>query len=429
MCRNGLPDSRTSSSVVFRNVQRRGITSGYDRRVTSALMSHLQTSSLSSPAWSTRRAVLRGSEFGLNHLLALPIGCVAALVWSNTLPESYYRFALALAFPVNEIGIAFFFALITKEITEATVPGGALHPWRRAALPFVAAIGSCGAAIACYVVFLHSVDEPMLISAWAVACAIDVPGTYIIARLIFGRHPAVPFLLLLAVSADAIGLACLAVLYPVGGWRLALGVGLMTAALGSAALFRRRGVQSFWPYLLGPGMLSWWALFESGIHPALALVPIIPFFPHARHDAGLFVDPAPQAHDTLTRFERWWRFPVQGVLLLFGLVNAGVPLYGLESGTWAVSIAALGRPIGILAASGLGIAFGLHLPHRVGWRELAVVGCTASIGLVFAVFFATAVMPAGPLLVELKMGALGTVAGAALAFVGAWLLGVGRFAR
>jgi NhaA family Na+:H+ antiporter len=382
---------------------------------------------VSSPALPTQRVAVAGVEFGFDHLLALPIGCVAALLWSNILPESYYRFALALAFPVNDIGIVFFFALITKEIAEATVPGGALHPWRRAALPFVAAIGGCGAAIAGYVMFLNSVGEPMLLSAWAVACAIDVPGTYIIARVIFGRHPAVPFLLLLAISADAIGLLCLAVLHPAGGWYLALGFGLMAAAIGSAALFRRRGVQSFWAYLLVPGTLSWWALFVSGIHPALALVPIIPFFPHARHDAGLFVDPAPQAHDTLTRFERWWRLPVQGVLLLFGLVNAGVPLYGLESGTWAVSVAALARPIGILAASGVGIAFGLHLPHRVGWRELVVVGCTASIGLVFALFIATAVMPPGPLLVELKMGALGTVAGAGLAFAGAWLLGVGRY--
>ena len=39
------------------------------------------------------------------------------------------------------------------------------------------------------------------------ACAIDIPGSYVIARMIFGRHPAVPFLLLLAISADAIGLA------------------------------------------------------------------------------------------------------------------------------------------------------------------------------------------------------------------------------
>ena len=83
-------------------------------------MSRHQTSS---PTVSTQRLALRGAEFGLDYLLALPIGCVAALLWSNTLPESYYRFALALSFPINDIGIVFFFALITKEIAEATVTG------------------------------------------------------------------------------------------------------------------------------------------------------------------------------------------------------------------------------------------------------------------------------------------------------------------
>jgi Na+/H+ antiporter NhaA len=95
---------------------------------------------------------------------------------------------------------------------------------------------------------------------------------------------------------------------------------------------------------------------------------------------------------------------------------------------WAIPIAALGRPIGIVAAAGLGIAAGLHLPHRVGWRDLVVVGCTATIGLVFALFFATAVMPTGPILLEMKMGALVTMAGSALAFAFARVLRVGRFA-
>jgi len=159
------------------------------------------------------------------------------------------------------------------------------------------------------------------------------------------------------------------------------------------------------------------------------LVPIVPFFPHGRHDRGLLVEPEPQAHDTLTLFERWWRLPVEGVLLLFGLVNAGVPLHGLEAGMWGIPIAALGRPSGIVVSAGVAIAAGLHLPERVGWRELLVVGCTASIGLVFALFFASAVMPLGPLLLEMKMGALVTVAGGGLAFAAARLLRVGRFAR
>jgi NhaA family Na+:H+ antiporter len=381
-----------------------------------------------SPNRPHRRIAHHASNFVLDYLLALPIGCVAALFWVNTLPDSYYQFARATTFFVNDIGLAFFFALIAKEVAEATLPGGALHPWRRAALPVAAAAGGVVVSIACYYVFAHVTGEHMLESGWVAACAIDIPGTYIIARLIFGRHPAVPFLLLLAISADAIGLACVAVLQPIGDVHLVVGAGLMAVAIGAAAALRNRGVKNFWLYLLGPGLVSWWALYLGGVHPALALVPIVPFFPHAKRDLGLMVESPPQAHDTLTLFERWWRLPVEGVLLLFGLVNAGVPLHGIEAGLWAIPIAALGRPLGIVAAAGVAIAAGLHLPPRIGWREIVVVGCTASIGLVFALFFATAVMPLGPLLVEMKMGALVTIAGGLLAFAAARLLRVGRFA-
>jgi NhaA family Na+:H+ antiporter len=284
-------------------------------------------------------------------------------------------------------------------------------------------------SIAVYLGFVHQVGEHMLEGGWLAACAIDIPGTYIIARMIFGRDPAVPFLLLLAISADAIGLAILAVVHPVGSAQPIAGLGLMALAIGAAAVLRHRGVKNFWWYLVGPGALSWWALFVGGVHPALALVPIVPFFPHGLRDRGLMVEPAPQAHDTLTLFERWWRLPVEVVLLLFGLVNAGVPLHGLEEGAWALPAAALARPIGIVIGAGLAIAAGLHLPHRVGWRELIVVGCTSTIGLVFALFFATAVMPLGPMLLEMKMGALITIAGSALAFAAARLLRVGRFSR
>jgi len=393
-------------------------------------MSRHDTSPAHTPAvLSTRRRIARRvSGFILDYLLALPLGCAAALIWANTLPDSYYRFANAAAFLVNDVGMVFFFALITKEVVEATLPGGALHSWRRAALPVAAALGGVVVSIASYLGFVHIIGEHMLEGGWVSACAIDIPGSYIIARLIFGRHPAVPFLLLLAISADAIGLACVAVIHPVGDAHPAIGLGLMAVAVGSAAALRHRGVKNFWLYLLGPGALSWWALFVGGVHPALALVPIVPFFPHGLRDRGLMVDPAPHAHDTLTLFERWWRLPVEGVLLLFGLVNAGVPLHGLEVGLWGIPLAALGRPIGIVAAASVAIAAGLHLPHRVGWRELLVVASTASIGLVFTLFFATAVMPLGPLLLQMKMGALVTMAGSGLAFAVAWLLRVGRFA-
>src|ERR1700730_840617 len=200
------------------------------------------------------------SGFIRDYLLALPVGCAAALAWANTLPESYYRFANATAFVVNDVGMAFFFALITKEVVEATLPGGDLHPWRRAALPVVAATGSVIVSIAIYLAVAEYFGEHMLGAGWVAACAIDIPGTYVIARLIFGRHPAVPFLLLLAISADAIGLAAVALVHPL------IVLVLMAAAVSVAAVLRRRRVKSFWPYLLGPGVAAWWALFLGGVH-------------------------------------------------------------------------------------------------------------------------------------------------------------------
>jgi NhaA family Na+:H+ antiporter len=152
--------------------------------------------------------------------------------------------------------------------------------------------------------------------------------------------------------------------------------------------------------------------------------------PHAARDTGLFVEPAPRAHDTLTSFERWWALPVQLVLLLLGLINAGVPLHGLEGGMWAVPVAILiGRPIGVIAAAALGLGAGLHLPRNVRWSDIAVIGCISSIGLTMALFFAAAAMSTGPLQLELKTGALMTAAGAIVAVAAAWLLRVGRFAN
>ena len=375
-----------------------------------------------------RNKALRFPLFILNSLLVLPLGCVLALFWANTSPESYYRFAHALQFPVNEVGVVFFFALVTKEIVEATLPGGELHPWRRAALPIAAAVGGVIVPVIIYVACLRHLDEPRLIQAWMVTCGVDVAACYLVGGLIFGRHPAVPFLLLLAVASDAIGLVILAAVTPAAPIALMVGLVLVAVGMATAFVMRRSGVASFWPYVMLSGGLSWCGLYLSGVHPALALVPVMPFMPHRPRPVGLFIDPPARCHDALSCFARWWAAPVQAILFLFGLVNAGVPLHGLEPGMWALPIAVLaGRPVGILLAVEAAVFAGLHRIPRVGWRELLVVGCAASVGLTVALFFATGVMPLGNLLLQLKTGALLTSAGAAVALLVAWSLGVGRF--
>jgi NhaA family Na+:H+ antiporter len=213
------------------------------------------------------------------------------------------------------------------------------------------------------------------------------------------------------------------VFYPSGPLSfVALGL-LMSAALLLAWWLRRRRTTSFWPYVLGPGALSWAALHWGGFHPALALVPVVPFMPHSAKDLGLF-DPAEETQaDTLSHFERWWARPVQVVLLLFGLANAGVPFAQIGNGTYYVLAALLlGKPLGIVAFSYAARLVGARLPDGLRLPDLLVVGAAAAIGFTVALFFATAAFPPGPLLAETKMGALLSFGAAPLALLAARLL-------
>jgi Na+:H+ antiporter, NhaA family len=376
-----------------------------------------------------RAAVPRLSRFALEHLLLLPLGALIALVWVNRDPESYYRFTYAIAFGVNDVAMTFFFALMAKEVVEATAPGGVLHPWRRALMPVIAAIGATLIPALIYIRVVDLLDEPVLALAWPVPFATDIALSYFIARIIFRKDPLIPFLLLLAIASDAFGFLALALFDPALERHFLGGALIMSAAIALAVALRRARVRSFWPYLLGPGSVSWVALFWSGLHPALALIPILPFLPHAPRDPGFFVDALPGARDTLSRFENWWRYPAQAALLFFGVVNAGVPLHALEPGTWGVTIAVIfGKPLGVLLAVGVALATGLHLPQRVGWRELVVLGLTAAAGFSIGLFFCTALLPPGQLRAEVSMGVLLSLVGAPLAIVAARLLRVGRFA-
>jgi NhaA family Na+:H+ antiporter len=154
----------------------------------------------------------------------------------------------------------------------------------------------------------------------------------------------------------------------------------------------------------------------------------VPFLPHEPRPLDLFAerrDDGPVHHA-----EHQWNVAVQIVLFLFGLVNAGVILRGYDTGTWAVLLAALvGRPIGVIAAIGLAVVAGLHLPRRTGWREIAVVALATSSGFTFSLFVAISLIPVGAVLTQLKLGALATVAGAVLAYGVARMLAVGRFER
>jgi NhaA family Na+:H+ antiporter len=358
-----------------------------------------------------------------NHYLALPLGVAIAFVWANTAPERYFFVAQSLAFPVNKIGMALFVGLIMQEVVEATMPGGALHSWRRWSLALIAAAGGIAGSAGVYLAYVLGHHEAVLVPGWPIACAIDIAAAYYVLKIILPRSGALPFVLLVAVATDLFGLVLVALRHPalpgISG-----GAALMALAVGSAAAMRGMKVKSFWPYLALCGTLSWVALYRDGLYPAFALVPIIPFLPKEPRRLDLLADPPDD--DAVHHFEHGWNEAVQVVLFFFGLVNGGVMIRGYDTGTWALLLAALvGRPIGIVAIVGLAVAAGWHLPRGLGWRQLVVAALAASSGFTFALFFASGILSTGPVLAQLTIGALGTAAGLLLALGSAKLLHVG----
>ena len=377
-----------------------------------------------------RVAIPRLARFAAEHLLLLPMGALVALTWVNTDPESYYRFTFAISFAVNDVGMAFFFGLMMKEIVEATAPHGVLHSGRRFLLPVLASLGATVVPALLYRTLVDRLDEPMLAVGWPISMAVDLAVVYIGARIVFRPHAVIPFLLLLGIACDVFGFVTVALLNPTRDVHLASGVLALAGAIAFAIALRRFGVISFWPYVLGAGAISWLAFFRSGMHPALALIPIMPFLPHAARDPGFFVNASPDAKDPLSRFEIWWKYPVQVTLFFFGLVNAGVPMGALEAGTWGLPLAVVvGRPIGVVIGVGLGLLAGLHLPARVGWRELIVGALIVAMGFSVGLFFCAALLPPGQLRSELSMGVLLSLAAGPLAMLCAKVLRVGRFAH
>lgn len=358
-------------------------------------------------------------SFILENSLLLIAGTAIAMVWANVDPDSYNTITHPLHFAVNDIGMVFFFALATKEIVEATVPGGVLASPREAGVPLLAAAGGMIVPAALYAAQAALEGRPGLMPGWAIPCATDIAFSYLVARNIFPPgHPGIPFLLLLAIADDALGLMLLAIFYPSGPLSLFNFVAFMVPAIGVALLLKKRGVLNFWAYVIVGGGLSWCALYLGGVHPALALVPIVPFMPHAKRDLGLFDEREAHLSDTMNRFEHWWKGPVQIVLFFFGLVNAGVGLTSVGPVTWMVlSSLLVGKPVGILLFTFFAVRIGLRPPGGLTYRHTIVVGLAAAIGFTVALFFATAAFPPGEILNEAKMGALLSFVAAPLAII------------
>jgi Na+:H+ antiporter, NhaA family len=364
----------------------------------------------------------------LQYYPLLPCGALAAIVWANTASDSYFRVAQALAFPVNDIGVAFGFAWLAQEVLEATATGGLTSMWRSVLLSIILAIGGTAGAAAVYAMYIHFTDERILLDGWRMACGVDVFFCIALARLIFRRGIAVRVVVLSAIVSNVIALIVVS-RRPFVETGHPPALILIILALALSVVLDRFGVRSMWAYLLFAGPLSWLGCYWAGVHPALGLLPVVPFFPRSPRALDDLRSLRHQ-HARRAHFEAVFATPMQVVAFFFGLTNAGVLLRGVDTGTWAVLTASVvGRPAGVLIAAVIAGATGVPSARLVQWRDLVVIALIGSVGLVFALFLSTSVFPVGPLLAETKLGAIATLVGGVIAVGAARLLRVGRFGQ
>jgi NhaA family Na+:H+ antiporter len=366
----------------------------------------------------------------------LLLGVVTALAWVNRAPESYNRFLhghflgpISFHFLTNDIFMVFFFGIAAVEITQSLLPGGDLHPFKKSVNPLLATLGGVAGPAVVYLVLNHFIGTAELNRGWGIPTATDIAFAWLTARMVFGQdHPAVSFLVLLAVADDGIGLAIIAIFYPdpllpvKPLWLL-----LTLAGMAAAYLLRMRETKSYWPYLLAGGGLSWTGLYCSHLHPALALVFIIPFLPHHRFEEKHMFEEDASDRSAMSRFEHEWKIIVDFGLFMFGLANAGVEFSSVGTATWLVLAALLvGKTAGIFSLGYLAGKIGFQLPQGMQTKELILVGIIAGFGFTVALFVA------GEAFIEplhqgaARMGALLSCSSAVIAILAGRLLKIER---
>lgn len=377
-------------------------------------------------------------RFNLLREFSIPLllGVVVAVVWANLDPPGYEAFnttpflgGLSFHFVSNELFMVLFFGIAAVEITQSCLPGGDLNPISKAINPLFGTLGGIIGPVVVYLCLNTLIGAPELRNGWGIPTATDIALAWLAARMVFGAsHPAVSYLLLLAVADDAVGLAIIAIFYPNPNVPVAP-VWLLLVVLGMLVswLLRRMQFRSYWPYLLIGGSLSWTGLHHAHLHPALALVFIIPFLPHAKKELKHLFDEDSSDRSTLGQFEHEWKVFVDFGLFMFSLSNAGVQFSSMGTVTVLVLVALLaGKTLGIFSFGMIAARLGFGLPHGMRPRDLLTAGIIAGTGFTVALFVAGEAFTDPVIRGAAKMGAMFSLLAAGLGIIVGKMIGVSK---
>jgi NhaA family Na+:H+ antiporter len=324
------------------------------------------------------------------------IGCtiISLLISNSTLGPNYIHFwhtnaplhfkSIIIPFRIeewiNDGLMTIFFLLVGLEI-ERELYIGELSSIKNAALPIIAAIGGMLIPAIIHFVLNHGKPEQ---PGLGIPMATDIAFSLGVLSLIGKRIPLSLkiFLTALAIIDDLGAVIIIAIFYTqaFSFLYLSLALGLFLILL----FLNRLNIMSLWAYLL-PGILLWYFLYRSGVHPTLSGILLAFAMPFRKN-----LENQPSSH-----LQHVLHKPVNFLIIpIFALANTAIHLPTnwktdiFSSNSLGIGLGLLlGKPLGIAGFGALGILFGIaKFPEGMTLSKLIGVGLLAGIGFTMSIF-------------------------------------------
>lgn len=353
--------------------------------------------------FSVREVLKNESASGFLILIASALGLLVA---NSPLSDTYFKVLdidfslgsgvlainLTIQKVVNYLLMTLFFFVIGLEIKRELTTGH-LASIKKALMPLLAALGGIAVPALIYLAIAGR-EAP---GGWGVPVATDIALAVGLLAMLGSMVPESlrSFLLGIAVIDDIVAILIVAFVYSSGikfSW-LAMGLAVVLAV----ALLQKLNVTSVFAYLL-LGILLWFALYKTGVHPTLAGVVLgllTPNFP--RKTKKSFAEDSDSFSEIEWLEHKLHPYSAYFCVPIFAFANTGVVVNSetLSLATqsviaWGIFFGLVaGKPIGILAttiaAAKLNIA---DFPKGASRSLLAATGSTAGIGFTVAIFIA-----------------------------------------
>ena len=345
----------------------------------------------------------RESTGGLLILAASALGLItansplsdayfSALDLRLSIGSDWYLIDLTILKVINYLLMSIFFFVVGLEI-KRELTSGHLSTFKKAMLPFVAAIGGMAVPALIYLAIAGGVAP----GGWGVPVATDIA---LAVGLLAMLGPSVAaslrsFLLALAVIDDIGAILIIAFVYSTGikfSW-------LASAAMciGVIAVLKKTGVESLLVYSIFAFTL-WFSFYKTGVHPTLAGVIIGLMTPNIVR-RGTKVEDVEDGSVSVIEWLEHKFHPVSTffVVPIFAFANTGVVITAasIESASqsliaWGIFFGlVLGKPIGVvlasIAAKRLKVA---DFPEGISKSSLLATGSAAGIGFTVSIFIA-----------------------------------------